>query len=71
MESPPERAAKICSVNTDIIIKAARLPASVKSVSHPLSNKEIKKQKKDTNTPEDKLDKNGNPIKFSRDMESD
>jgi IS5 family transposase len=41
----------------------------VKSASHPISNKEIKKQKE--NTPEDKLDKNGNPFKFSRDMESD
>ncbi len=43
----------------------------VKSASHPISNKEIKKQKKKKNTPEGKLDKNGKPLKFSRDMESD
>ena len=43
----------------------------VKSASHPISNKEIKKQKKKINTPEGKLDKNGKPLKFSRDMESD
>ena len=41
----------------------------VKSASHPISNKEIKKKK--INTPEGKLDKNGKPLKFSRDMESD
>ena len=43
----------------------------VKSASHPISNKEIKKQKKSINTSEGKLDKNGKPLKFSRDMESD
>jgi IS5 family transposase len=43
----------------------------VKSASHPISNKEIKKHKKKINTPEGKLDKNGKPLKFSRDMESD
>ena len=43
----------------------------VKSASRPISNKEIKKQKKKINTPEGKLDKNGKPLKFSRDMESD
>lgn len=43
----------------------------VKSASRPISNKEIKKQKKKRNTPEGKLDKNGKPLKFSRDLESD
>jgi IS5 family transposase len=43
----------------------------VKSASRPISNKEIKKQKKKRNTPEGKLDKNGKPLKFSRNMESD
>lgn len=43
----------------------------VKSASHPISNKEIENQKKKRNTPEGKLDKNGKPLKFSRDMESD
>ncbi len=42
----------------------------VKSASRPISNKEIKKQQKKRNTPEGKLDKNGKPVKFSRDMES-
>ncbi|MBW2646624.1 MAG: transposase, partial [Deltaproteobacteria bacterium] len=41
----------------------------VKSASRPISNKEIKKQKKDT--PKGKLDKKGKSVKFSRDMESD
>ncbi len=40
----------------------------VKSASRPISNKEIKKQKK--NIPEGKLDKNGKPKKFTRDLES-
>ena len=43
----------------------------VKSASRPISNKETEKQKKRINTPEGKLDKNGKPLKFSRDMESD
>ena len=43
----------------------------VKSASHPISNKEIKQLKKKINTPEGKLDKNGKPLKFSRDLESD
>ena len=43
----------------------------VKSASRPISNKEIKKYKKKGNAPEANLDKNGNPVKFSRDLESD
>jgi len=43
----------------------------VKSASRPISNKEIKKQNERINTPEANLDKNGKPLKFSRDMESD
>ncbi|MCP4366728.1 MAG: IS5 family transposase [Deltaproteobacteria bacterium] len=42
----------------------------VKSASRPISNKEIKKQQKKRNTSEGKLDKDGKPVKFSRDMES-
>ncbi|MCJ7617867.1 MAG: IS5 family transposase [Desulfobacterales bacterium] len=43
----------------------------VKSASHPISNNQIKELKDRKNTPEGKLDKNGKPVKFSRDMESD
>jgi len=43
----------------------------VKSASHPLSNDQIKEHKDKSNSPEGKLDKNGNPLKFSRDIESD
>ena len=50
------------TINKGIAIDA-RL---VKSASRPISNKKINKQKR-----KDKLDKNGNPVKFSRDLESD
>ena len=43
----------------------------VKSVSRPISNDKIKEAKDRHNTPEGKLDKNGNPIKFHRDLDSD
>ena len=43
----------------------------VQSASHPISNEEIKKQREKRETPEGKLDKNGNLLKFSRDLESD
>jgi IS5 family transposase len=43
----------------------------VKSASRPISNDEIKKLRKRKETPEGKVDKNGKPLKFSRDLESD
>jgi hypothetical protein len=43
----------------------------VKSASSPISNDEIKIQRDKRNTPESKLDKNGNALKYSRDIESD
>ena len=43
----------------------------VQSASHPISNEEIKKQREKRETPEGKIDNNGNPLKFSRDLESD
>jgi IS5 family transposase len=43
----------------------------VQSASHPISNEEIKKQREKRKTPEGKLDKNGNLLKFSRDLDSD
>lgn len=43
----------------------------VKSASRPLSNDQLKKVREQRNTPEGKLDKNGNPRKFSRDLDSD
>jgi len=55
------------SINEGIAVDA-RL---VKSASKPLSTNELKKLKDKRDTPEGKLDKNGNPLKFSRDTESD
>ncbi len=43
----------------------------VKSASHPISNDQIKELKDKRNAPEGKLDKNGKPLKFTRDLESD
>ena len=42
----------------------------VKSASRPVSNKEIDELKDKHETPEGKLDKNGKPKKFTRDLES-
>jgi len=62
-----ELAKRGLSINEGIAIDA-RL---VKSASKPMSNDGLKKLKDKRNTPEGKLDKNGNPLKFSRDLESD
>jgi transposase, IS5 family len=43
----------------------------VQSASHPISTEEIKKQREKSETPEGKLDRNGNLLKFSRDLDSD
>jgi IS5 family transposase len=55
------------SINEGVAVDA-RL---VQSASHPISNDEIKKQREKRETPEGKIDKNGKPLKFSRDLESD
>jgi transposase, IS5 family len=55
------------SINEGIAVDA-RL---VKSASKALSNDELRKLKDKRDTPEGKLDKNVNPLKFSRDVESD
>jgi transposase, IS5 family len=41
----------------------------IKSASRPLSNDELKKQREEKDSAK-KLDKNGNPLKFNRDLES-
>jgi IS5 family transposase len=43
----------------------------VKSASRPISNDQIKELQNKHNTPEGRLDKNGKPLKFSRDLDSD
>ena len=43
----------------------------VKSASRPISNDKIERARAKYNTPEGKLDKNGNPFKFHRDLDSD
>jgi IS5 family transposase len=55
------------SINEGIAIDA-RL---VKSASRAMSNDDMKKLKEKSDTPEGNVDKNGNPLKFSRDLESD
>ena len=62
-----ELAKRGLSINEGIAVNA-RL---VKSASKPMSNDGLKKLKDKRNTPEGKLDKNGNPLKFSRNLESD
>ena len=55
------------SINEGIAVDA-RL---VKSASKPLSKEGLKELKEKSSTPEGNLDKNGNTLKFSRDVESD
>ncbi|MGV7223017.1 MAG: transposase, partial [Nitrospinales bacterium] len=43
----------------------------VKSASRPISNDQIKQTRDKHNTPEGNLDKNGKPLKFHRDLDSD
>ncbi len=54
------------TINEGIAIDA-RL---VKSANHPISNEQIKEFKEKMNTPEGKLDKNGKPKKYTRDLDS-
>ena len=60
-------ASKGLAINEGIAVDA-RL---VKSASHPRSKEKLEEEKKTRETPEGKLDKNGQPLKFSRDRESD
>jgi IS5 family transposase len=55
------------SINEGIAVDA-RL---VKSASRPMSKERLKELKEKRETPEGKVDKNGNALKFSRDAESD
>ena len=50
---------------------ANSMTKSLKSASRPMNNDDLRELKEKRNTPEGKLDKNGNPLKFSRDLESD
>lgn len=59
--------AKGLSINEGVAVDA-RL---VESASHPLSNDELKKKRAHHDTKEGQKDKNGKPLKFSRDLESD
>jgi transposase, IS5 family len=55
------------TINEGIAIDA-RL---IESASRPSSNEELKERQEKRATPEGQVDKNGNPLKFSRDLESD
>ncbi len=55
------------TINEGIAIDA-RL---VQSASHPLSQERLQEEKLKKQMPEGKVDKNGNNLKFSRDLESD
>jgi IS5 family transposase len=59
--------AKGLTINEGIAVDA-RL---VKSASRPMSNDELNKKRDHRNTPEGRKDKNGKPLKFSRDLDSD
>ena len=58
--------AKGLTINEGIAVDAR----IVKSASRPVSNDKLKEFKDKSNTPEGKLDKNGKPKKFSRDLDS-
>ncbi len=60
-------AARGLTINECIAIDA-RL---VQSASHPISKEKLEEEKQKRATPEGNLDKNGNILKFSRDLESD
>jgi transposase, IS5 family len=60
-------ASKGLAINEGIAVDA-RL---VQSASHPRSKQKLEEEKKISETPEGRLDKTGNPLKFSRDLESD
>jgi len=55
------------TINEGIAIDA-RL---VQSASHPLSTEKLEEAKAKSETLQDKVDKNGKPLKCSRDLESD
>jgi len=55
------------SINEGIAVDA-RL---VKSASKPMSNNALRELKEKRDTPDGRLDKNGNPLKFRRDLDSD
>jgi len=60
-------AAKGLTINEGIAVDA-RL---VQSASHPIKAEKLKEEKLKKQAPEGKLNKNGKPLKFSRDLESD
>jgi len=60
-------ASKGLTINEGVAIDA-RL---VQSASHPLSKERLQEEKLKKQTPEGTVDKNGKPLKFSRDLESD
>lgn len=60
-------ASKGLAINEGVAIDA-RL---VQSASHPISKERLQEEKLKKQTPEGHLDKNGNQLKFSRDLESD
>ena len=60
-------ASKGLTINEGVAIDA-RL---VQSASHPLKAEKLEEEKLKKQTPEGTVDKNGKPLKFSRDLESD
>jgi IS5 family transposase len=60
-------ASKGLTINEGVAIDA-RL---VQSASHPISKERLQEEKLKKQTPEGQRDKNGKPLKFSRDLESD
>jgi IS5 family transposase len=58
-------------INSEILRQFENDARLVKSASRPISNDQIRKFKDKKTTPEGNFDKNGKPLKFSRDLDSD
>jgi hypothetical protein len=71
MRSTPRSCVSSRSRDSASTIEVAVGAHLVKSTSRPLSNDGLKKQREQRQTQEGQRDKNGKPLKFSRDLESD
>jgi len=52
-------------------MKKGNIARLVKSASRPMSKDDLRKEKEERELPDGQVDKNGNPLKFCKDLESD
>jgi len=82
LERPLARKDALIQLNNEILLQFARKGLSinegiavdarlVKSASRPISTDDLREMKEKRETPEGRADKNGKPLKFVRDLESD